>query len=410
MSPQAQSEAFQAEALAVIDDLRGVFAAMIEAKCGPGPAVTDIAGGFGIHRKLAWQLSRVAYDQDPFVAARHMPSPKGIESLLSAAAKHGVDGKVLERVERAAAAFGELVKVHAGDRGAFDLMLGACSAATDDDEAARWRQQSFVGNSFIWGAHCKTMLAMVVQFPSADRKNYFDMAMVRGLIGLRLNRPQTYWLVGQSAVLSGDSLPHATRRQPLDPEGAGTFGGVPVLRDHCRGELPGFERRKNTVGLLDDLLVPSAVGLKGERTIVTGEVIRALAPAHRTEADRVAHFGVGVRTPVETFVMDHFTHESLFVGVHRELCVYNDLNTPTAHAESDRLQVAAKLQELGPGLDRAQCRDVPGYLPLARDVFARLGQDPAAFVHHRVRIAYPPMPASVMIRHELPEPFGGDLE
>lgn len=404
MAPGPAKEAFEAEALAVVADLRALFSGVIESKCSAGSAVTEIAEAFGIHRKLAWQISRVAYDQDPFVAARHMPTPKSMSALVRAIGSRGADKGLIERLARATEAFEDLVKSHAGDRTAFDLLLGACSAGADDEEAVRWRQQAFIGNSFIWGAQCRTMHALAIQFPSARQPGHFDMAMVRGLIGLRLNRPQTYWLVAQSAVLMDDSSPRTTTREALDPDGARSCGGVPVLKGHCRGELPGFERRQNPTGLLDDRLVPGAVGLRGERTIYTGEVIRALAPAYATPEDRVAHFGAGVRTPTQALVMDHFTHRDIFAGVKRDLCIFSDVNSPVAFSDADRLHVRAELQDLGHGLDRAQCREVPGYMALLRDVFARLGHDPADFLVHRVHVAYPPMPASVMVRHDLPDP------
>jgi hypothetical protein len=79
-----------------------------------------------------------------------------------------------------------------------------------------------------------------------------------------------------------------------------------------------------------------------------------------------------------------------------------------AFAESDRLRLHAELTDLGMGLDRTQCREVSGYGRLMREVFARLGHDPADFRVHRVRIQYPPMPASVMVRFELPDPPTGE--
>jgi len=407
MSPAAAKEAFEERAIAVVSELRSLLAAMIEAKCGPGPAVTAIASGLGIHRKLAWQISRVAFDEDPFVAARHMPTARSIEALVRAAGRQGVDPGTLDQLARATEDFEGLIRTHAGDREAFELLLGACSSASDDDEALRWRQQSFTGNSFIWGAQCRAMHAVSLQFPSTSRPGYFDMAMVRGLVGLRLNRPQTYWLIAQSAVLTDDSQPRATTREPLDPIGAKACGGVPILKAHCRGELPDFERKVNPTGLLDDRLIPGAIGLTGERTIYTGEVIRVLAPAHATPEDRVAHFGAGVRTPSQALVMDHFTHRDLFPDVKRDLCVFSDVNSPVAFSESDRLQLKADLVDLGYGLARTQCREISGYARLLRDVFDAIGHNPDDFLVHRVRIHYPPMPASVMVRFELPDPPTG---
>lgn len=408
MTPNRNQDPFLRQATEVVGVLQDRLSKMIEAKCGADLATGRIAEVFGIHRKLAWQISRVAYDQDPFTAARHMPTEKGVQLLIRTARDRGVEPGTLDAVEKAAAAFEDLVEAYGGDRSAIDLLLSACSATQDDEEAARWRQQAFVGNSFIWGAQCRTLHSVIVQFPSVSKDGYFDMAQVRSLVGFRLNKPHTHWVVGQSAIVAGGVSSQATRvREPIDPEGA--LGGAPVMRAHCRGDLPQFVRRENPdAGLIDDLLIPTAVGLKGERTIVTGEVIRALAPAYATPEDSFAHFGVGVRTPAESLVFDQFVHKSLFVGVSRESRVFSDLNSPVACDDSDRLEPSPAVQDLGMGLTRSQCRDVPGYARLLRDVFDHLRQNPDDFHLRRITMAYPPMPATVMIRHELPDRDAAD--
>lgn len=402
MNASSRSDPFVAQATGIVAELQGHLSRMIEAKCGADLATTRIAEVFGIHRKLAWQISRVAYDQDPFTAARHMPSEKGVRLFLGTARTKGVDGESLVAIEQAAVRFEELVASHGGDREAFDLMLSACSATQDDEEASRWREQAFIGNSFIWGAQCRTLQSTIVQFPNAAKSGYFDMAQVRSLVGLRLNKPHTHWPVCQTTIHAGGvSSASVMRREPIDPESA--QGGAPVMRAHCKGDLPEFVRRENLeAGVVDDLLIPSSVGLKGERTIVVGEVIRALAPAHATPEDPIANFGMGVRTPARAVVLDLFCHRDLFVGMPREARVYSDLHGPMASSESDRLGINAELQDLGMGFGKSQCRDVPGYPALVRDIFDRLGQKAEEFRLHRIAFAFPPMPASVMVRMPLP--------
>lgn len=402
MHGSSRSDPFVAQATTIVAELQAGLSRMIEAKCGAELATTRIAEAFGIHRKLAWQISRVAYDQDPFTAARHMPTEKGVRQFLRTAESLGVDSTTLGAVGQAAARFEELVESHGGDREAFDLMLSACSATPDDEEAARWREQAFIGNSFIWGAQCRTLQSTIVQFPSASKPGYFDMAQVRSLVGLRLNKPHTHWPVCQTTIVAGGvSSARVMQREPLDPEGA--QGGAPVMRAHCRGEMPEFVRRENLeAGVVDDLLIPSSVGLKGERTIVVGEVIRALAPVHATPEDPIANFGMGVRTPARAVVLDLFCHRNLFAGMPREARVFSDLHGPMASSESDRLSINTELQDLGMGFGKSQCRDVPGYPALVRDIFDRLGQNADEFRLYRIAMVYPPMPASVMVRHPLP--------
>ena len=92
MSPAASSQpaGFEADAVRAVARVRDAFARIIETKCAGSKSVTSLCEAFGVHRKLAWQIAKVAYESDPFVAARHMPNAKGVESWLDAAATKGV--------------------------------------------------------------------------------------------------------------------------------------------------------------------------------------------------------------------------------------------------------------------------------------------------------------------------------
>ena len=118
----------------------------------------------------------------------------------------------------------------------------------------------------------------------------------------------------------------------------------------------------------------------------------------------VAHFGSGIRTPAELLVSDHIVHRSLFPGMERELRVYSELISSTARDDADRLHVSERLQFLGEGLHRIRTADVPNYAEMLTEAFARIGFDPNDFGVYRTSMRYPPIPASVMVKHPLPGP------
>jgi hypothetical protein len=113
-------------------------------------------------------------------------------------------------------------------------------------------------------------------------------------------------------------------------------------------------------------------------------------------------FGAVVRTPSEVFVFDHFVHRDLFPDVQRELCVFGELNSPITQSDDDRLPVSEKIEHLGHGVSAARTPDIPGYAQLLRSVFANAGWNPEEFDLFRIRMAFPPMPTSVVIRHDFP--------
>ena len=69
--------------------------------------------------------------------------------------------------------------------------------------------------------------------------------------------------------------------------------------------------------------------------------------------------------------------------------------------EKDEIRVSDDVKRLGMGVSLAQAQDIPGYTDLARSVFGRLNADPGDYELYRIRMAYPPMPATVVYRHPM---------
>ncbi len=401
-SQNQPSSKFEAETIEAVSQARGIYARIIEQKCPESKAVTSVAKAFGVHRKLAWQLVKTAYAPDPFVAAQHMPSAKGVEVWLQASAQRGVDAGLLEALRAAQSRFQDLVSKHAASKTEFDMLIESTRSGSNLAIEERWRQQAFEGNAFTWGARCKVLLGICILMPSDDREHHFHAAQVRGLMRFRQTRPNVRWVVSQSVAVD-DDVQHeqAMQRAAIDPASAAEHNGVPVLPGFCSHPMPPLERSVTHDGMVQDEFLSSDVGLLGERTLVTGEILRNIAPVHATPQDKVAHFGSAVRTPAEMLHFDVFVRQGLFGEVDRELRVFSDIASPIAFRDADALRVSDEIQRLGRGLAMTHAPDLPGYQDLAADVFDRLGADPDAYELFRVRMAYPPVPTTVMVRHDL---------
>jgi hypothetical protein len=396
------SRAFERDTVDTVAIARDAYSKIIELKCPGSRAVSAVADTLGIHRKLAWQLIKVAYSDDPFVAAKHMPSARSIEALSKAAKKRGVESDLLDAIRSASERFQSLMSTHAADKIEFDMLIDSHCADREQRDEERWRQHSYEGNSYTWGAHCKTLLALSILAPSREHERHFHMAQVRGLMGFRQTRPGVRWVVNQSVAVDDEKRPESgMRREALDPKAAKQHNDVPVLPEYCSEPVPELVRTPAPDGMMQDEFVSGRVGLQGERTLVTGEVLRDIAPTHATEFDKTAHFGSAIRTPAEMLHFDLFVREGLFGNVRRELCVFSDVASSVAFGESDELTVAESISVLGRGLSMTHAPDLPGYHDLARDVFARLALDPDDYELFRIRIPYPPFPATVMVRHPL---------
>ncbi|MBX3363253.1 MAG: hypothetical protein KF866_00685 [Phycisphaeraceae bacterium] len=391
-----------AQRLPLIQD---AFAAVLETYCEPGAGITAICENLGIHRKLAWQVRGVAFGSDPFKTIRMMPSRAGIQTLAEALAIRAGGDALAARVRHAAATFEAIVNEHAEDRASLEMLAEASEG--DDQSEVRWREQAFRGNSFIFGVQARVLVTVLALHPSSRRNGWFDLMQVRGLVGLTRVRPDIRWLVGQSVIMDDHAVARQPVREALDPAATAVMNGVPVLSEFSSTPAPRLARTPAPGGMMHDELLPAPVGQAGQQTIYMGEVIRDLGQAFATADDRVAHFGCAVRTPAQLLVYDHLVHRELFRGVERELCVFGELHSPATFDDSDLLSTRERLVRLGPGLSRARCAELPGHHDMLRTLLARLGWNADDFEHFRVRMPYPPLPSSVMIRHDLPEPRPG---
>lgn len=399
---------FEAEARQVVSEIRDLFATVIETAVGRVETAQEVSEGFGIQRKLGWQIAKVAYGEDPFHEARHIPTPRALKTWIKAAQAKDVSEKLLDDLESASSRFEHLIETHCQDRDRLEMMLGLVGDSIDERAETRWRREAFLGNSYIFGVRAKTMLSLTILAPS-EKPDYLDVARLQGLLGFVRNRPDVQWMIAQTVAYSGkDAAVMTPEREALDPETAKAHGGVPLIGAYCSDPMPPVTRRASEVtpGVTFDELLPGPIGQTAELDLVTGEVMRAVAPAHATHAGEVANFGPAVRTPSESLVCDLLVHRDLFGEVERSVRVYSQLFSPVSREPRDELVVSERIQTLGRGLGRVHTPDVPLYARMAGDAMARLGWDPEAFDLHRIRMRYPPVPASVMFHQPLPPKSG----
>ena len=107
---------FEADAIKAVGATRDTYARIIEQKCPGSKSVSAIADAFGIHRKLAWQIIKVAYSEDPFIAAKHMPTPKSVMVWSKAVEKSGVAPEHITSIHASSKQFQLLFDTHASSR------------------------------------------------------------------------------------------------------------------------------------------------------------------------------------------------------------------------------------------------------------------------------------------------------
>ena len=399
---ESVGEGFEADTIEAVTQVRDAYARIIETKCPGSKAVTAISDAFGIHRKLAWQVVKVAYADDPFVATRHLPPSKSVQLWLKSAREVGVEHDLIDVARSACDRLESVISTHASSRSEFEMLIESIGQTSDVQSEEKWRQQAFLGNSYTLGVQCRTLMSLNVLMPSSDKADHFHSVQIRGLMGYRQTRANVRWVVNQSVLIDDDNDETRTMtREALDPEGAAKYGGVPVITELCSDPMPALQRVAADRGMMQDELLSGEVGLTGQRTLVTGEILRNIAPTYATSEGKRAHFGVAVRIPTQMLHFDLFVYKGLFGQVKRELVGFSELVSQIAFDERDTISVSDQIKKLGTGVSLAQAPDIAGYPDLARSVFGRLDADPDDYELYRIRMAYPPLPSSVVYRHNM---------
>jgi hypothetical protein len=372
--------------------------AIVESVCGGAPKAQTITDRFGVYRKLGWQVWQVVYSNEGLAALQHLPNPASLKVWNDAAVRAGVGADLIQRLDESIESFHRCAQLHAEDRTMLDMLVDSQDATRDLDVEAKWRKQMFLGNAYVWGARAKCMRATALIYPSRSRKDYFDMVRLQSLIGLVRNRPGIRWPLAQLLIRDSEGRKLSFGRVPLSMSPAVKETGVPLLEEFCSKPLPAVQRRPGPMGMVEDELLPGPVGQAGATDVVMGERLEAVAPAWADKPGETSSFGTGVRTPCEVFISDQLVHKELYPGAQRELCVFGELITPLSRDERDRIPVADRVQHLGRASDGIATGEFPKYGDMIELAIRATGYTPEDFDVYRVRMRYPPLPVSVILR------------
>jgi len=406
---KAEPRPFEAHAEEVVRRVRNAFAEVIEALPGHVSRPSELEKALRIDKKLGWRVFRVVHGSDPFMAAQHVPGAAGVKIFLEAAAQRGVPSGLTEAAARAVGAFEELIQVHAGDRASLEMMMSGYARRGRKRGDLTHRKAAFRANSYVWGVQAKTQLKADFLHRS-DRPGQLDIGSVRGFVGFRRIRANVAWVVARTRCTDDDgTLRTSFVREPLDPACEEGVDGpaVPLLREFCTKPLPRFRRVAGPHGFVEDELVEGPVGNTAAFNCIIGEVARSVASYYRDEHNRYGDLTARMRTPSEVLLFDQFVHEDVFGRMSPEVLVYGDLRggpeTPRDQRARDQLPVWETVEYLGKGPGVIHTPEVPRYAEMARYVFDRLGWDGERFDAYRIRVQYPIIPSTVVMRHELPE-------
>jgi hypothetical protein len=409
---EARAEAdFQTDLKEVARALRASLAAMV-ASVGLDPKdPQSLTRQWGVNKKLSWKISKIVQTEDPFLSLQHLPGSEGVEILLKKGKAAGVAPKYVQATMEAVHQFDRLVEVHCGDRATFEIMGSDLSAGEVGGPGRQQqelnRKQFFQGASSIWGAQARVNLKIRVVSPSdgaGPAAGKVDQATVGGLIDFRRLRENLPWVLFSRGGTNDDGTPALLHEaEPLDPNA--TVEGVPLMLDFCSKPVPPLNviRKHNFVATE---LAPGPVGNAGVVSSVFGGIERSLDHCW-TERDQSFGHMISSNVPAEVLIFDFYVHESITYAL-RPTVVFPSLLGPVARGglEHDRylLPLNEPLIELGSASIAPVTSEVPNYADILDTVFTRTGWNRRAFRGFRIKMAYPAVPAMLVMKYPLPRP------
>jgi len=397
-------EGFEEACQRSVNTLRAALISVYDSAGLDIEAPQDVARKLRINKTLTWTLARLLQSTDGLAAVQHVPGLSSIEKVLQAIQQEGAEEASIAIARNAAIEFQTMIEAHAGDRPTLDLMVDALGSG-DDDKLEMSRKLAFRGNSGVFGVQARTRLACWFLGVNEADSNRIDMVPMQGYVGFRRLRPNVPWRLVTIRSWSDHGDFDATRGPaPLDPAG-NSSPGVALITPFLRGNVPTIHR-VNTHEGIDIMLGPGAVGNEGVFDVFRGEIMRSVAARFADGPGETGECALQSSTPVENMVMDLvFDRRLSFVGEAAPIAFNRYFaqgeRTPPVN-DSGVLPISMSRVELPGDAPMMATPLVPRYQEIAGFVFDKMGWDARRFRAVRVRLKYPPMGSTVVMRFPLP--------
>lgn len=391
---------FEQAAAQVLGNLQRMVAELFKAGSVEVRKAGDLERGFGLDRKLSWQVHRVATAENPLAAGASVPTRASMQRLLKAVEKRKAPAAALERVSTAFDRFEQFVSEYAGDRETLDAMLSVYLPEAREKQELAGKEASFRGMSQIKGVAIETTVDTYMMHPTADGKRV-DGVLLAAVMGLLRVHPDAHFnmslgVPGRQPVLTLDGR---EGRHPNDS----------LLPEFCSSPTPDFERSEK-IGSVYFWIPGTDMGLRSAIDIVKADYVAGVKSAYREPDGRtMSQVAIRMESPAKRLVKDVFVHRDLFPGSKPQLAIHETLMRSVVTTfddparEQDRLRMQETIVPLPGGLPHAQISHIPRYVEMLEYVCRKRGWDAGAFRGYRLDVQYPVYGAQYSMGFELPE-------
>lgn len=389
----ATAPRLEAEASVVMEDLRKALGELLERSPGrPGRAI-ELERGLGISKKLAWQVIRIAKSETLGEIA-NVPSRASVRTLTAAARKHGVPGRVLDRVATAFEAFDKFAESRADDRASLVTMLGGTTSLPGDSYEVNVRKAAFKANAHIWGNKVEKMIRAVAFHPTPSRPDLEDVALVIGDIGLQRLREggalnMVRWFRTADTPNQPEAMPGLDLSSLVDR-------GVNLLPEFCTHPLPRMVPTPSVLGGIEtELVIPT--GRSGAVTVYSEQLREKSEAAPHPVYD----LRLFVTIPVESVVLDMMVPVGLTNPATVRAVVYGRRPHPE-HVYDERMADLLPQRESGMYLGAMEvppaASGAPRYQEAVRHTLSKNGWLGGKFDVYRLSVEYPVLHTLLCVR------------
>lgn len=393
-----EPKTFEADCREAVLSLRASLLDLYRTLNADPAAPQDVSRRFKLNKNLTWKISRLIQSEEPLQAIPMIPGGSGMAILLRAF-EDDAPSEVVEQVRVATQRFEHMVTMHVGDRANLELMLDSVANARPLDTS---RKLAFRGAAGIWGVLARARVTAAIIAPSAEQPGMLDVAFIGGLVGVRRLRDIASWPVFNIRDYRDDGTHDERPAARFALSARDEPDNAWLMREFCSGTLPDFTVRRHK-GIETHLIGPGPVGKTGEFTCFFGYAQRAAVPAYRDADNSRGEFGSMISMPVESMLLDVFTHHSLPEALDQSVALFGTPGFGPEHTgEPIELPNAERSINLGKG-PRISTPLVPGYEELINAAMHRCGWNHRDFYCSRVISEHPPMGATLITRYPLPE-------
>lgn len=400
---QTPPERFDEALDGAFQGVRGALTELLVAVGADPGKPQDIARRFRINKNLAWKISKIVTVTDPHAVVSNLPGPTGMNTILAAFESAGAPMRSINAARGAMERFDRMVEVHVGDRSTLELVLTSkAPERVPTEHLHHTRKMAFQGNSSIWGIQARVRLASFFLAPNPDDPGMLDTASLMGLLDVRRLRNQASVPLMMRFAYNDDGTVRAgPSAEPIDP--ARADDPLMLMPEFSSRPEPEFVTVEGN-GFTRYQLAPGPIGNGGLNTWVSGECIRAFAPIHADEHNRVGEHAAPVQIPAEWLLCDLHVHRSLSFAMRPRAMMLSQLAVgpaPSGDSGFDRLPMAEEIEAIGHGPPVVATPLAPRLGEMVSRVHARMGWDAADFHGFRVVVRYPAMPISLVMQHDL---------